>query len=337
VSIPARRHDRPVGRGWGWSGSLYQRERFFVAPGLCDKRGYWAEQILSSSLFRLYRALGGDSATATQSGTTTDVGARAAAAHHSVFLIMKAIALIGPAAVVPALLPEDFVDALMQADIGTESFGGDPFTRFGGMARKVIRWSFQQQGLYNAAAAVPKNQPGGYELVDLHIASQRPDPAGGIYAPVDFADASWHAAPEALWLQTPGNPKPLKNASANKNVEVHVEVRNLGSVRAQSVDVELKWAPAPGGVVPDYDGAWTSIGKRNGSVAAGSRQAFGPFQWRPGAAGEYALMAIASSEDDRANIDPASMLPCALTTDPISTAHLVAWDNNLGVRVVTVS
>jgi hypothetical protein len=60
VLIP-RRHDRDVRDGWGWTGALNQRETYFTVPGLSDKRGYWAEQILSSSLFRLYRAIGGDS------------------------------------------------------------------------------------------------------------------------------------------------------------------------------------------------------------------------------------------------------------------------------------
>ena len=61
VSLPGRSHSRDVREGWGWTGTLYQRERYFAAARhLCEKNPYWSEQIHSSSLFRLYRALGGD-------------------------------------------------------------------------------------------------------------------------------------------------------------------------------------------------------------------------------------------------------------------------------------
>ena len=56
----SRRHDRDVRQGWSWTGALYRKELFFAPPNLSNKRGYWAEQLLSSSLFRLYRAVGGD-------------------------------------------------------------------------------------------------------------------------------------------------------------------------------------------------------------------------------------------------------------------------------------
>ncbi len=49
AAVINRRHDRSVGAGWAWGGSQ-------------DDRGYSSEQILSTSHFRIYRSLGGDSA-----------------------------------------------------------------------------------------------------------------------------------------------------------------------------------------------------------------------------------------------------------------------------------
>ena len=59
-----RRHDRCVLHGWGWSGSLGRALRERPDGERLRLKGYWTEQILSTSLFRLYRCLGGDTVTA---------------------------------------------------------------------------------------------------------------------------------------------------------------------------------------------------------------------------------------------------------------------------------
>ena len=59
VFLP-RRHDRCVTNGWSWSGGLHyglSQVQDSVGP---RRKAYWSEQILSSSLFRLYRCIGGD-------------------------------------------------------------------------------------------------------------------------------------------------------------------------------------------------------------------------------------------------------------------------------------
>ncbi len=60
VFLP-RRHDRCVSHGWSWGGGLHyaiaQVNKSAVGP---RRKGYWSEQILSSSLFRLYQCIGGD-------------------------------------------------------------------------------------------------------------------------------------------------------------------------------------------------------------------------------------------------------------------------------------
>ena len=78
VSFPwvniGRRHDRPVAGGWGWGGAN-------------DLNGYFSEQILATSHFRLYRSIGGDSAS---------LARRQFAASSAVYLILRAVGQLTP-------------------------------------------------------------------------------------------------------------------------------------------------------------------------------------------------------------------------------------------------
>ena len=139
------------------------------------RKAYWSEQILSSSLFRLYRSIGGDTTWSTMP-RTPDPYARRSASHYCVYLIMRGIQILGTSLVVPANEPDQFVSALIDADINTAS--STPvarcFTRFsclaslrrsryfrqvGGCVHKVIRWAFEAQGLYNPFGKIT-NAPG---------------------------------------------------------------------------------------------------------------------------------------------------------------------------------
>lgn len=125
---PDRRHDRSAPEGWAWGGPLDRNEE-----------GYWQEQILSSSIFRLYQALAGEAATEKQ---------KIAAAEYTAYLLIRAIGLLGPAAIVPAKSVDHLVSALIDADIGTSKFtfdGSEP--RVGGTAHKLVTRAFQEQGL----------------------------------------------------------------------------------------------------------------------------------------------------------------------------------------------
>ncbi len=206
----ARRHDRQASLGWCWCGQRNsQRNVPFRLPALLYK-GYVEEQMLSSSMFRLYCVLGGD--------TFTQQAQRHAASDYCIYLVMRAIALLGPAAVVPALTPDAFVSALIDADVGTGDWvvrmsRPDPQRpqerrRLGGSAHKVIRWAFEQQGLYAT------DQPQEFTLgegrppaVDLYVPGLG-DRLNGGYAPVALVWAKrrgqaaplWHADAGALCL-----------------------------------------------------------------------------------------------------------------------------------------
>ena len=136
-TIITRRHDFSPSSGFAWGGT--QDDPFPVGhPSSTDQAGYRREQILSSTLFRLYRAIG---------GAHTDVNVRRSAANYAVFLIYSGIGTLTPFA-----QPQDaadFADVLMDADRGTTTFHGEA----GGYAHKVVRWAFEQQGAYQPAGA----------------------------------------------------------------------------------------------------------------------------------------------------------------------------------------
>ena len=113
-----RRHDRCVSHGWSWGGSLHYAMSQVPDSTPPRRKGYWTEQILSSSLFRLYRAIGGDTnAVGTQN--QPDRSARESASHYSVYLIMRGIQILPTSTTVLANEPDQLVSALIDADIGT--------------------------------------------------------------------------------------------------------------------------------------------------------------------------------------------------------------------------
>ena len=168
----ARRHDRPVAQGWAWGGT--RDDPFPVGHPLSgDQAGYDREQILSSTLFRLYQSTGGAHAQLTE---------RTAAARHTTFLIFSAVVSLSPFA--QPLDAEDFADDLMDADLTASIFEGLP----GGVVHKVIRWAFEQQGAYQLPGApTPVSTPGAAPAVDVFLDDGR---NGDYQANAQFVSAS---------------------------------------------------------------------------------------------------------------------------------------------------
>jgi hypothetical protein len=355
VFIP-RRHDRCVSHGWSWGGSMHyaaSQVPDFQAP---RRKGYRTEQILSSSLFRLYRCIGGDT---TQVGSDQpDEYVRDSASHYAVFLIMKGIQLLGPGAVVPAIRPEQFITALMYADTTTDiwdvAFPPDTalaleFHRIGGCVHKVVRWAFEAQGMYTPPGKIT-NAPGTPPPVDVYIQDLRPTsdtsaPSGAIeygpgsYNPVsldwDFAQDESDKAP--AW-------QAIADAIDVVGNDIYVTVGNRGSQAAANVEVSVWWCEWPAGENPPEwnNGEWTPCTPASVSqtINPGDLPQFGPFSHTP-PANRYLVLAIASCADDRANTyvyhDPntnsdIASFACGRETTPI--LDLVANDNNLGLRVL---
>jgi hypothetical protein len=334
VLIP-RRHDRAPRDGWGWTGSLYRRELDFAIPPQSDKRGYWAEQILSSSLFRLYRAIGGDSQTLDAAGNPAAARAeRQKAADYVAYLIMRTIQSLGASSVAPVMLPDQFVDAMRKVDTATATAPG-PGGYVGGAVHKVVQWAFERQGLYaipGTASAV--SGPEEVATVDLHIEDLRPKPEGP-YSPVDLLGAAWRADPHFV---------SVKKAILSRKRKIRVRVQNRGTTAATDTTVEVWLAKVPaGGMPPAFPDAtqWTSLASQTDTVPGRTgvkpgAKTFGTFTWLPptGPTQEYAILATATCEADRSNVDRNTNHPCATLATPINV--LVACDNNLGLTTVTV-
>jgi hypothetical protein len=346
VFLP-RRHDRCVTCGWSWGGTLHYAMSQVPDSVGPRRKGYRTEQILSSSLFRLYRCIGGDTR---QVGLPDpDIYARDSASHYSVYLIMRAIQILGTGGVVLANKPEQFVTALIDADIHTASSTpswhvvfpppgstnpSDTFDRVGGCVQKVIRWAFEAQGLYRNF----NNAPGYPPPVDIYIESLRPtvDSANGI----DYGRGSYY--PVSLdWdsKQSGTSPAPAWQAAAGAiqvtGSNITVVVGNRGSQPAANVEVSIWWQSWPtSGPLPKWNtGVWTKCTPTlpNQTIPAGGSATFGPFTHTPPGT-RYVVLAQATCGDDRANTDPATLLPCSQVETPLT--DLVANDNNLGLRVI---
>ncbi len=296
-----RRHDRRPEDGWAWGGALDN-----------SHHGYWKEQILSSTLFRLYQTLGGDAVTG--SGLV-DEHARRAASDHAIFLIVRAIGLMGAADIVAASSPDQFVSALMDADTASDEFvTSNCIKRIGGNAHKVVRWAFERQGLYPAAGAPkPPRGPGDAPAVDVFIAS----PLGGGY--------SWDVPAYDI---TVNNPR--KDVSST----VRVVVGNRGANAAAGTNVAL-WAARANAGIPDWrHPKWQQVDSKTLIIAARDPGTPVNLSWTPAHTGAYALLAIASCEEDRANTVPATGYSCAINGSPIP--QLLTGDNNIGLYETTV-
>ena len=326
-----RRHDRTAADGWSWSSQRFRDEAADERPKGERYRAYFAEQLLSSAIFRLYRSIGGDS---------NDVAIRCGASDYVVYLLMRAIGLLDWQLKVPARTAADFVSALIDADIGTLDWSPDTpwhkdaaaqkaLPRVGGCVHKVIRWAFEQQGL-----SLRKNLPGAQEedgsaAVDIFIADRRGNGDGGYWpVPLDWTNpaAPWHAAASAV------------KTSAN---EVHVEVGNRGRSQADGVLVCV-WVRKADLAVPDLASGWRALPQAQGEPPVKDVPAAQPQTFRFDATrksgepqGKYYVVVAATCPADRANIDPDTGLPCASAVTPI--VDLIANDNNLSLSVLSLN
>ena len=308
-----RRHDREPGLGWGFD-SLRFRDSLGSPVAAGERyRAYYGEQLLSSAIFRLYESIGGNS---------RNVATRCSAADYIVYLLMCAIQL-GPAST-----PDQFVSALIDADVGTgvwnvatpwnRSRNAKRALRCGHCVKKVIRWAFEQQGLYGG-------QPPD---VDIYIPDRRGDhgaPGDGGYRAVpltwsDTEDQLWHAHESALHMDVQAG-------------QLTVAVRNRGSMRAAGVTAaawvkdrratsstwqRLSMTPATTDIVPPGGEAEvlfqaSQIGGLNANTT-------------------YDVVAVASCAADRVNFDPAQWLPGASNSLRLD---VIANDNNVALRILT--
>lgn len=330
-----RRHDRCVLHGWSWSGSLHRPPPLVPNTDRVRRKGYWSEQILSSSLFRAYRCLGGDTVTART--RQPDEAARKSASDYVVYLIMKGIGLLADVRFAPADRAEDFGAALIEADIGTIEFTQPGPDRIGGCAHKVIRWAFEAQGMYAADAKVISNTPGRPPPVDIYIQDRRPSAETTQRCTVEHGPGAY--VPVSLDWRVSGAEVPewfaLDTAVEHQGGQIFVTVGNRGRETATGVTVSVSWRAWPAASrLPLWGaGPWHPSGSQPPQdIPPGETRRFGGFGLRAGT-GRRLVLAQATCADDRANTDKETLLPCSLRPTPL--VDLVASDNNLGLTVIS--
>jgi hypothetical protein len=327
IEVPGRCHGRSAARGYGWCGRRNLVRLDFTATLERYHHSYFGEQLMSSSLFRLYRSLGGD----TRGGTRTrkgDEAMRLEASDYCIYLIIRGLSLLGPDTVAPARTPDQLVSALIDADLGTGSWRVQatwPFDhldkreimqRQGGRVHKVIRWAFERQGLYATDDPRATSEgPGLPPPVDVYIADRRPlneHEAGG-YAPVPLrisGDEHWHAHVD--WLMRSGR-------------QITVKVANRGAQPAQDVTLRAWW-----GASTTVDGPvlWHHLQIDGVQTIVGDQPTTFTIALAPNVPSR-ALWFLVSAD---APADPSNL---ALGMPPPSSARelmeLVAHDNNLAL------
>lgn len=288
---PIRWMNRDVASGWGWGGAN-------------DTGGYNSEEILATTHFRIYRAIGGDS---------SDLDRRRLASRVVSYLILRAVGDLTP------LTNPGGADAWCTRLIATDAFDWTSEGLTGGAYHKVIRWAFEVQGLFRPSGA-PTTDPGAPPQVDVYIDDGR----AGTYDPylADFANTA------DIWNRHfPDGGTAHDEPLAGFPGFIYVRVRNRGTDSAPDPSVKLFHADPASGLA--WPGAWTPAAtpQPSGPIASGGQTVIGPFSWSPPAAGTVSLLASASATGDPSNADT--------ITGPIEHWRLIPFDNNLAQRDVT--
>ncbi len=281
-----RRSDRAVADGWGWG-------------GVNDTGSYNSEQILSTTMFRAYRSIGGDS---------TQLTRREFSARVMSYLLLRAVGTLSPVSNPGS--PAEYLDALLTADAGDWTTEG----LFGGAYGKVLTWSFEKQNLND----------GDPPPVDVYIDDGR---AGEYEYLADFTDTA------AIWnRRSPDGVEAHQEPALGTNY-AYVKVKNRGTSVANNTVVRgFHCMPFAGRVWPEDLQPMVTSELAVGTVQPNNAEevTVGPFAWvpNPNAEGHDSMMMIVSAEGDPSNADLFN------PTEEIEDWRLIPNDNNIGLRNV---
>ncbi len=313
TAVPRRQDLTPAG-GWGWNGAIA------LNPfGPLDPFGYNNEQILSSTHFRIYRSIGGDS---------TELAMREFAGRYVAYLILRTIGSLTHPTNPPNALT--YATFLMSAELGDWTTAD----QVGGCYGKVIRWAFEKQGLYQPAAMPkPNNNIGAPPAVDVYIDDGRHgEYEYGPGNPYPYLQKFWETTD--VWNRhEPDGHHEHQTPIVGRPNYAYVRVKNRGTQTATNVAVH-GWhtRPSAGLVWPDDWKPMTTTSRVIPSLPSGGDTVVGPFEWKPEHPGHECMFMSATVPGDRANNDVSTGLAAALGPTPLW--RLVPCDNNLGLRAV---
>jgi zinc metalloprotease ZmpB len=301
VSFPwvniGRRHDRPVAGGWGWGGAN-------------DLNGYFSEQILATTHFRLYRSIGGDSAS---------LARRQFAATSAVYLILRGVSQLTPATNPPNALAWE--QQLEWADAGVWTRTNPAQTHAGGAYHKVIRWAFEKQGLFRPGP--PATVEGAPPPVDVYIDDGR-------HGEYPFQPNHWSCTDIWNRVGVGAGGGVHQEPIVGQTNYAYVRIKNRGTTPATKVVVKGFHALPGVGLV--YPTDWTPMATPqltapNLAAHDAVGVVVGPFKWVPSQVGHECMFFSVSAKGDASNIDGA-------ITGPIPEWRLVPHDNNIAQRNV---
>lgn len=289
-----RRHDRKVSEGWAWG-------------GVKDIGGYSSEEILSTSMFRIYKSIGGDS-------NSQEVKRKAS--RYMTYLFLKTISNLDPNT--RARNAREFVSILINSDITTNQF--ENF--HGGHIGKVIRWGFEKQGLFQLPGSpTPVTREGASPEMDIYIN----DGHNGEYNYQDQLDQTQDICnrnqSDGLFEH--------QNPIANRENFVYVKIKNRGHSNAREISVKLYHSTKiAGSIFPDdYEPLEPLRINVNQELTSGNEVIVGPFKWTP-TTQDKNLLAVASCDQDRSNADT---VPGSFPYE-----YLISFDNNNAQRNIQV-
>ena len=303
-AVAPRRHNRAVAAGFGWSGNIALHK----FDNVLDKGGYNNEQILSTTMFRIYQSIGGDSA---------DIAMQHFAARVTCYLMLTAIGTLTPATNPQSA--ELFADALMMADVADWVSEG----LSGGAYKKVIRWAFEMQGMYQSSgAAKPNNLGGDPPAVDLYIEDGRHG---------EYQYQSNHWTCQAIWNRRHSDGGVVhEEPVVGVTNYAYVKIKNRGTQLATNVTVRaFHCRPSAGLVYPDDWQPMTIAQLPAQNVQPAAEVLVGPFDWMPSQVGHECMFMVVSAPDDLSNIDNFT------ANDSMEEWRLVPNDNNIGQRNVS--
>jgi hypothetical protein len=350
-TFPWLMHENPATTG-RWHGGNNRTVSTYAWGGQIDmddtavKKTFWGyeqEQILSTTLFRAYQALGGDAYQVAHEEMPDSRQTRQLAARLMAYLIIRGIGGLPEVKEVPTGLPDAYATALMEADTGTVAFADAalPATTSGargsvpgGTANKVIRWSFEQQGLYQRATPTTPVVEAGQPKVDIYIDDSR----NGGYLPYleTFRDTKdiWNR--NSAYVALPDRDADLSGEHEEPTIGadnfLYVRLKNRGyEAFARKIVVRAYHSGSTGGL--EWPTDWVELPGSplaGPDIGTGATEFAGPFVWRPSGAGTTSVLVSVSADGDPSNVDPTVSYPCAAGPTPIW--RLVPFDNNMAVR-----
>jgi len=301
-----RRHDRKVTQGWAWGGT----KDLGVDPNrTLDPKGYQSEQILSTTHFRIYRAIGGDS---------MSLAMRRFAARFAAYLILRTVGSLTPAHAPDHVAA--YAAALMIADASDWTSEGQA----GGAYAKVIRWAFEKQGLYQRRPQRgPVKSEGAPPLVDVYVEDGR----RGEYR---YQPKFWNC--RHIWNRrtADGGTRHQQPVAGTTNF-AYVKIKNRGTTTAIGVIVKAFHHKSSAGYL--YPDDWTPMATAELPAPdvppdSAGEVIVGPFEWEPSGSSDDCMIMVATAPGDASNIDHFDRY------EPIPEWRLVPHDNNIGQRNV---